>query len=171
MLENTNSEEFKPLEPAIRGKEIDLIQSVITRMADNQFKVKQFCIIILCFFIWILPIDFLSPVRIGCFLASSIVMLVCYFLECRYLQAERLYRMWFDFLQRKRSETREWLYLINPTSIKTILNEQTIKWDGFNIEELNKNTWGLKTFYGLMFLIISIFYTSTFLAAFFNLYC
>lgn len=154
------NEEFKPLEPEIRGKEIDLIQSVITRMADNQFKVKWFCIIILGFFLYKSPSDFLST---RLFLASEIIILICYFLERRYLQTERLYRMWFDFLQRKRSETREWLYLLNPTSIKTILNEQTIKWDGFNIEELNKNTGNLKTFYCSMFGIINIFYIPTFL--------
>lgn len=149
------NEEFKPLEAEIRNKEIDLIQSVITRMEGNQFKIKGFCVITLGFILYGLQGKFLDT---QLFAASMIVVFGCYFLDLRYLQAEKLYKMWFDFLQRKRSETREWLYLLNPISIKAILNEQSVIWKEFDVKEIKQN---INNFYFYVFLIICIFYLPT----------
>lgn len=161
----TTGKEFTPFEPTIRHKEIDLIQSIITRMADNQFKVKGFCITILGFFLYGLK-DHAPCWQLG--LSSFIVLFGCYFLDLSYLQAEKLFRLWFDFLQRKRSETNEWFYLLNPKDIKQILKEQRVVWDEYNpdkIEERTKRGWSLKFFYLALFFILCVFYLPTCFAA------
>ena len=104
---NNISDDLTPYEPALRNKEIDLIQAVITRMADNQFKVKGFCVTILGFFLYSLKGG--SPLQLC--VASFVILLGCYYMDCFYLKMERFYRMWFEFLMDKRSETQAFICL------------------------------------------------------------
>lgn len=161
----SNVIEFQEYEPIIRHKEIDLIQSVINRMADNQLKVKGFCITILGFLLYAFKGYFSNNQLL---LSSIIIISSCCFLDIKYLETEKLYRMWFDFLLDRRSETKQWLYVLNPKSIKFILKDQTIierkGYDPDCITSDAKKSWSLILYLSLL-CIVCIFYLPTFLAA------
>jgi hypothetical protein len=162
--------EFEPYESAIRHKEIDLIQSVIIRMADNQFKVKGFCITILGFFLVLFTKSNASFYQ--CLIASLITIFGCYKLDFNFLQTEKLYRMWFEFLTNKRSETKAYLFELNPVNIKQILNDQKPQRIDFNPSTISKSTrksWSFG-FYWTLFIIIIIFYLPICFAAF-SIHC
>tara|TARA_R110000744_G_scaffold355282_1_gene461799 strand:- start:753 stop:1343 length:591 start_codon:yes stop_codon:yes gene_type:complete len=160
--------EFTEYEPIIRHKEIDLIQSTITRLADNQIKVKGLCISMLAFFAWIFKVN--NP-TIGhltsVLLASIVTTAMCYKLDFAFLKTERTYRMWFEFLQDRRSETKAWLFELNLTNIICILKDQVHIPDQFNPNllkrKLQKN-WSLQ-FYIFLVLIIGIIYLPACFAA------
>jgi ABC-type polysaccharide/polyol phosphate export permease len=166
MENNTHqTNDFTPYEPQIRHKEIDLIQSVITRMADNQFKVKGFCITILGFFIVLFTKN--NTIFLECVLASIIAIYGCYKLDLNFLKIEKLYRMWYDFLLTKRHRTAQYIYELNPRRIKSILNDQNpqaVDFDPKNIEKQTKTSWSFN-FYLFLILIIVIFYLPTCFAA------
>ena len=154
----TTEKEFTPFEPTIRHKEIDLIQSVITRMADNQFKVKGFCVTVSGFFIALFSKD--TQLILPAILASLISIYGCYKLDFNFLRTEKLYRMWFDFLMNKRSETKAWLFEMNPREIKIILKSQNPIQNSYNpdlIENETQKSWSFSFYMTLIGIVTIIF--------------
>jgi len=159
---------FTEYEATIRHKEIDLIQSIITRLADNQMKVKTLCITILGFLTWIFKAGNIASVSLNSLLLASILTIIAgYGLDFSFLKKERLYRMWFEFLQDKRSETKAWLFEVNLKNIIHILKDRRCIFDQYNPDLINKTlykNWSLK-FYAFLFVIICIIYLPACLAA------
>ena len=157
---------FKQFSFDFRSKEIDLIQSIINRMADNQFKVKGLCVAMLGFFI-ALTIKDGNNYILSTILASLLSLLGCYYTDCFYLKNERIYRSWYQFTQNKRNETNEWYFELNPRNIQKIFEEQPVLWDEINIKKITKGIWKAKSmyFYLFMLLILLVFYLPTCLQA------
>lgn len=161
-MQNDN---FTPYEPNIRHKEIDLIQSVITRMADSQLKVKGFCITILGFFIVLFIKN--NALFLQCILASLITIWGCYKLDFNFLKTEKLYRMWYDFLLTERHKNSQHIYELNIENIKKTLKNQDpqrVDFDPDIISQQTKKSWSFD-FYFFLVTIVSIFYLPTCFAA------
>lgn len=159
--------EFEEYKPQIRHKEIDLIQSVINRLAENQLKIKTLCITGLGFLAWIYKNSSDDFSFYQLFICSILVILGSYRLDSSFLEKERLYRMWFEFVQDRRSETKAWLYELNPANIVKILKDQVYIPDQFNPDKIKRtllNSWSLH-FYLFLALMILILYLPAFVAA------
>jgi hypothetical protein len=142
----------------IQNKEIDILMDTIKRMSKSQLTIKTMCIISLSLIFLLLDKSYNN---MNLFLISLIVLFFCYLLDAKYLKNERLYRTWYNFLQRKRNETNEWLFLMDPVSIKIILNEQPIKWDCININKILSScfySWSVVFFYPPILIIIIMLY-------------
>lgn len=159
---------FKEYKTEVRHKEIDLIQSVINRLSDNQIKVKGICISMLAFFAWILRTNHFPIENLGAALIASIItIIVCYRLDFNFLKTERLYRMWFEFIQDRRSETKAWLYELNPSNIVKILKDQVYIPDQFNPDLIKRNlykNWSLQFYLFLAFVVFIIYLPACFAA-------
>ena len=152
-----SNKEFEPFTNDIIHKEIDLIQSVITRMSDRQTHVKSFCLTMLGL------VGYLAKSN-GIFITISLSLIVLcgsILSDCFYLKTERLYRMWFDFLRDKRTETKEWLYELNPIRMKNIMTNQKSMYstDPNTIKVYTSNS--ILTFYGILISSLSLFYLTS----------
>jgi hypothetical protein len=168
MTNNINKDDFQPFDFQIRNKEIDLLQSVINRMAENQLKVKGFCVTLVGLIATIATKQDVNLIILACsVIANFIIIYKCYKLDFNFLKTEKLYRMWFDFILEKRSESKAYLFVLNPSEIKRILNNQQpqdIKYNPLNIEKETRKSWAFG-FYWIPVLIVAIIYLPTCFAA------
>lgn len=64
------------------------------------------------------------PFIISSFIASMIVIYGCYKLDFNFLETEKLYRMWWDFVLEIRNKgSMDYLFCFNPKKIKIYLKE------------------------------------------------
>ena len=97
-------------------KEIDLIQSCISRMAQNSFIVKGWMITLLTVIIALLPKTF--DIRLLCIL--GIVITSCFwYLDGFFLKTEKLYRWKYEWVIKNRYESDDFFYDLNPYNNKT----------------------------------------------------
>lgn len=97
-------------------KEIDLIQSCISRMAQNSFMVKGWMITLLTVIIALLPKTF--NIRLLCIL--GIVITSCFwYLDGFFLKTEKLYRWKYEWIIKNRYESDDFFYDLNPYNKKT----------------------------------------------------
>lgn len=97
-------------------KEIDLIQSCISRMAQNSFIVKGWTITLLTVIIALLPETF--DIRLLCIL--GIVITSCFwYLDGFFLKTEKLYCWKYEWVIKNRYESDDFFYDLNPYNKKT----------------------------------------------------
>ena len=106
----------------VLDKEIDLIQSCINRMAQNSFMVKGWLITLVTVILALLPEKVNTRgVCIIVFLATF-----CFwYLDAFFLRLERLYRWKYEWVIKKRCETSEFCYDLNPMNSDMWLLSQT----------------------------------------------
>ena len=92
-------------------KEIDLIQSCITRMAQNSFMVKGWCLSLVAVVLALLPekID----TKVLCLLGIAITACFWY-LDAFFLKTERLYRWKYEWVIKNRMKSEKHFYDLNP---------------------------------------------------------
>ena len=102
-------------------KEIDLIQSCITRMAQNSFMLKGWLITLYAVILGLLP----EKVNIWLLCGVLITITISFwYLDAFFLRTERIYRNIYDWVLRERpEENRELLYNLTPKNFKDKIEE------------------------------------------------
>ena len=117
-------------------KEIDLIQSCITRMAQNSFMVKGWFVSLYAVVLALLP------EKINLFLLCTVLIMVnlmFWYLDAFFLRTEKIYRKIYDWvLEMRPKNNRELLYQLNPKeydgkiekveSIRKVMWSRTLRW-------------------------------------------
>ena len=93
----------------ILNKEIDLIESVITRMAQNSFYMKGWCITLVAAIFSLSD----NSARQHVYLPLALMTAAFWWLDSYYLQLERAYRKLYVSTIRRRVEKDDWLDLFN----------------------------------------------------------
>lgn len=112
-------------------KEIDLIQSCISRMAKNSFLIKGWFVSLVAVLLALLP------KKIDMWLVLSIVLVITlsfWYLDAFFLRTEKLYRKLYEWTISERAKNnKEYLYDLNPhrfdkkvDSIKEIMFSRTL---------------------------------------------
>ena len=129
------------MDKEILHKEIDLIQSCITRMANNSFLLKGWSITIIAV-VLALADKAGNPALLSAILL--IPLLSFWYLDAFFLRTEKMYRKMYEWIIVNRpKKIKEHLYDLNPHRFS---NEVDSKW---------KVMWSvtLRYFYGIPFLI------------------
>lgn len=159
MENNFNVHEFSSYDITTRMKELDFIQNVIARMSDRQHITKNYCLITLGV-IFTLNKDLILCSSIFCSLLSNLLIIYSFYkMDSNFLKTEKLYRIWYDFICWKRSETCQWLFELNPLNIKNILSKESETFNEFNpdmVNDKNKKSWSLSMYSYLVILVIFI---------------
>lgn len=125
-------EQNLPLSNEVIHKELDLIQDVIKRMADNSFKVKAWMIGILggivalgndALFVTVAEDNLLTTLAFNAFLFLPVICF--WYLDAFFLRIEKLYREVYKWVVDNRSNTRDYLYDLNTFTRTNGKNEQT----------------------------------------------
>lgn len=87
-------------------KELDLIQGIITRMANHSFDVKKWMITIIAAIV-LLDTGKLSTPNVICMLS---VILAFWYLDTYFICMERNYRALYNWVISNRSQTADYLY-------------------------------------------------------------
>lgn len=98
-------------------KEIDLIQTCISRMAQNSFMIKgwAFMLVAVFFALTAESLDLYVLCAVGIF-----VFIVFWCLDAFFLKTEKLYRFKYDWVIEERPKNnREFLYDLNPNQKET----------------------------------------------------
>ena len=114
-------------------KELDLIQSCITRMDNNSFILKGWLISLLVVILMVLPekTNLIVPISVIFILTVSF-----WYLDAIYLRSEKLYRKLYEWVVHERLKNNdEELYVLNPhrfddeveSTLKVMLST-TLKW-------------------------------------------
>lgn len=94
-------------------KEIDLIQSCITRMAQNSFMIKGWFVSIYAVILALLPEKI--NLLLLC-IALTAVNLIFWYLDGFFLRTEKVYRKIYDWvLEMRPQNNRELMYQLNPS--------------------------------------------------------
>ena len=105
-------------------KEIDLIQSCITRMAQNSFMVKGWLISILAVVFALLP----EKVNLRFLCLLGFIIIFCFwYLDGFFLKAERLYRWKYEWVITQRLNSTEYVFDLNPYNKNMWLNKENNK--------------------------------------------
>ena len=117
-------------------KEIDLIQSCITRMAQNSFMIKGWFISIYAVILALLPekVNWLLLCT-----ALILVNLIFWYLDGFFLRTEKVYRSIYDWILEVRPQNnRELMYQLNPNkfggkikkveSVWKVMWSRTLRW-------------------------------------------
>ena len=114
-------------------KEIDLIQACISRMANNSFLIKGWCISLIAV-ILALSKENINPIVL-CFIIL-IPLFSFWYLDAYFLRTERMYRKMYGWVLKKRSKgDSSFLYDLNPlrfekevdSKFETMVSE-TLRW-------------------------------------------
>lgn len=107
-------------------KEIDLIQSCITRMAQNSFLIKGWFISLYAVILALLP-EKVNMVLV--YAALVAVNLIFWYLDGFFLRTEKVYRKIYDWvLETRPQNNRELLYQLNPFGFKGKIKETEPVW-------------------------------------------
>lgn len=114
-------------------KELDLIQSCITRMDNNSFILKGWLISLLVVILMVLPgkTNLIVPISVIFILTVSF-----WYLDAVYLRSEKLYRKLYEWVVHERLKNNdEELYVLNPhrfddevESTLEVMLSTTLKW-------------------------------------------
>jgi hypothetical protein len=144
-----SNKEFEPFNNDIVHKEIDLIQSIITKMSSKSDQIKGLILTILGFASFFFK-D--KHCVIGYVSFCGIAIVSCGYFDYRYLKLERLYRLWFEFIVNSRNSTKQWLYELNPKKITTILQDRDIVHDSENVNITTRQSFSLGFYFTLIIL-------------------
>jgi hypothetical protein len=133
-----------------RTKELDFIQNIISRLSARQQDMKNFCLIGLGVLTTLIVNIGYNPLVLLCSLILQLVIINSFYkMDKNFLNSERLYRIWYEFICWKRSHTCQWLFELNPTNIKDILRKESIFYPEFNPEcadKKNFKNWSLSIY-------------------------
>lgn len=158
--DNTNTFITEDNKIEIVHKELDLIQNVIQRMANNSFMIKGWAITLFVGLVSFFKLSKLSDVILG----ISLLLIVCsfYYLDAFFLWTERKYRaLYNDVIQKRQNQNFSNLYSLSTQSyekesIWDVVYNKKYKCDDSEItKERKRNT--LALFYTPMLLISIIF--------------
>lgn len=103
----------EPVKDEVLHKEIDLIQTCITRMADNSFKLKELYISLISIGLTVMISQESKLLMVSIFLI--IVSGVFWGLDAFFLKMETLYRWKYEWVIKKRMvDETSYLYDLNP---------------------------------------------------------
>ena len=128
-------------------KEIDLLQSCITRMAQNSFMIKGWFVSIYAVILALLP------EKVNMFLlciALVAVNLIFWYLDGFFLRTEKVYRKIYDWVLEERPQNnKELMYQLNPGKFNGKIE---------NVESIWKVMWSktLRWFYLIPLVIVII---------------
>lgn len=107
-------------------KEIDLIQSCITRMAQNSFMIKGWFVSLYAVILALLP----EKVNLFLLCAALVaVNLIFWYMDGFFLRTEKVYRKIYDWvLEARPQNNRELLYQLNPLEFKGKIKETESIW-------------------------------------------
>ena len=106
------------MDKEILHKEIDLIQSIISRMANNSFLLKGWLISIIAVILALSKDSILSnDVQLLCFLLI-LPTVTFWYLDAYYLHKEKCYRKLYDWVIQNRNKNTEFLYSLDYTRFK-----------------------------------------------------
>lgn len=100
-------------------KELDIVQSCITRMANNSFSLKGWLVVLLVAAVALAPED-IDKLLLLLILISATCSL--WYLDAYYLKQERLFRWKYEWIVQHRTtvkpskDNRKFLYDLNPTN-------------------------------------------------------
>ena len=95
----------------ILEKEIDLIQSCISRMAQNSFIIKGWLITLVTVILALLPEKVDAKILCGVILVATLCF---WYLDAYFLRLERLYRWKYEWVITNRGNNCSYLYDLNP---------------------------------------------------------
>ena len=101
------------MENEILHKEIDLIQSVISRMANNSFLLKGWLISLVAVILALSKDTLLTNDATYLSFILCLPILVFWYLDAFFLHKERCYRKLYDWVITNRKDTDEHLYSLN----------------------------------------------------------
>jgi len=125
-------------------KEIDLIQAVISRMANNSFLLKGWLVSLVAIIIAMTKDSIVSDESIYFGIIMLLLVTAFWYLDAFFLHKERCYRKLYDWVIENRKNTDDYLYNLNYT----------------RFEKQVSGTWRvmfsktLFVFYGLIFTIL-----------------
>lgn len=97
----------------ILEKEIDLIQSCISRMAQNSFVIKGWLITLVTVILALLPDKVDAKILCGVVIVASLCF---WYLDAYFLKLERLYRWKYEWVITNRGKDLSHLYDLNPNN-------------------------------------------------------
>ncbi|GBR75911.1 hypothetical protein NO2_0539 [Candidatus Termititenax persephonae] len=122
-------------------KEIDLIQAVITRMANNSFFIKGWTVTLVVATLLLKGVKFQI-------LISLLPLFSFWFLDAYFLRQERMYRKLYNWVVANRATTMDYLFDLNAIRFKD--NVQSIVRIMFSIT--------LGIFYGSILILIVLYF-------------
>lgn len=103
----------------IMYKEIDLIQSCITRMSQNSFLIKGWLISLITVVLALLP----EKIEIKILCLICIVIIFCFwYLDAFFLKIEKLFRWKYEWVIKMRVTSNEYMLDLNPYNSKMWLD-------------------------------------------------
>ncbi len=115
-------------------KEIDLIQSCITRMAQNSFIVKGWTVALVVAALALLPEKF--DLKILCFI-SFVLIFSLWYLDAFFLTMEKLFRWKYNWIIKNRPKSDDYILDLNPHNSKMWLKSLDNNKHNDDINELN----------------------------------
>ncbi|MCD4746735.1 MAG: hypothetical protein K8R58_10595 [Bacteroidales bacterium] len=101
------------MDKEIIHKEIDLIQSVINRMANNSFLLKGWLISIIAVVLALSKDSIISKNNYAIFIILLLPSLTFWYLDAFFLHKERCYRKLYDWVIENRKNCADYLYSLN----------------------------------------------------------
>lgn len=132
------------MDKEILHKEIDLIQNVINRMANNSFLLKGWLITLIAVILALTKDSLLSTDLTYLSLILCLPVIVFWYLDAFFLHKEKCYRKLYDWVVENRKNSDEHLYSLNYKRFKS---------DVSNVAGI-MFTWTLLPFYGLTLSIL-----------------
>jgi len=99
----------------ILHKEIDLIQGIINRMANNSFLLKGWLVSLLAIIIALTKDSIIVTKSIYFGIILLLLILAFWYLDAFFLHKERCYRKLYDWVIENRTNTDDYLYNLNYT--------------------------------------------------------
>jgi hypothetical protein len=121
-------------------KELEIIQGIINRMANNSFLIKWWVIILVIVILLLKGNKYQTSI-------AFIPILVFWFLDAYFLRIERLYRRLYNWVKDNRLKTKDFLFDLNYKRFEK--EEQSILRIMFSIT--------LSLFYGSIFILTLIY--------------
>lgn len=106
----------------ILHKEIDLIQGVITRMANNSFLLKGWLVSIIVAVIALTKDTLLTKDITYFSLILCLPLIVFWYLDAFFLQKERAYRKLYKWVIENREKTNDFMYSLDYSRFKNEVN-------------------------------------------------
>ncbi|PIE77877.1 MAG: hypothetical protein CSA15_10725 [Candidatus Delongbacteria bacterium] len=110
------------MENEIIHKELDLIQGVINRMANNSFLLKGWLISLITVILALSKDSLLSKDLTYLSITLCLPVVVFWYLDAFFLHKERCYRKLYEWVIQNRKQTDEYLYSLNYSRFKNKVN-------------------------------------------------
>ncbi len=110
------------MDKEILHKEIDLIQGVINRMANNSFLLKGWLVTLITVVLALTKDSIISSDLTYLTLTLCLPVLVFWYLDAFFLHKEKCYRKLYEWVIENRKNTDDFLYSLNYERFKSDVN-------------------------------------------------